>query len=579
MFLRRINRRKNGKSHYYWALLESYRTEKGSRQRIVGYIGDIPKRKAEKIAQSVNPCDSVQQDFLSPDELPELATIQPRKTRTERQREFGGIWLGNKLFSTLGLDDYFRSSFQGSAETGSWLDIIKILVISRFYHPSSELHIAEHLYEHSAMEDFFGIPAGRIYENRLYRGLDKLLPHKAPLQQHLKERLGKLFGITYDLFLYDVTSTYVEGAHERSELCQRGYSRDSRPDCKQVCIALVVTREGLPLGYEVFAGNTHDSTTVETIVEKMETLHGKADRIWVMDRGMVSEENLAKLRQDGRRYIIGSPKATLKQVEQRLLEKSDWQAVHAGVEVKLCPSPESDEKTFILCKSKDRALKEKSIHDRFVARIEKGVEKLQAACEQQEGKDITRIIERRVGRLLQQNSRGAAFFTIETSYDTIERKTRLSVTKHDTQSHWLRLTEGHYLLRSNIMDWDAKDLWEAYIHLTDAEEAFRIHKSDLHLRPIWHQKNERIEAHIFVCFLAFVLWKTFGLMCKKAGLGDEPRRVFDEIKKVCMIDVVLTTEEGKEMKVRTVARPEKPFQILLHRLGLKLPERLIKRIL
>jgi transposase len=181
--------------------------------------------------------------------------------------------------------------------------------------------------------------------------------------------------------------------------------------------------------------------------------------------------------------------------------------------------------------------------------------------------------------LLQQNSRGAAFFTIETSYDTIERKTRLSVTKHDTQSHWLRLTEGHYLLRSNITDWDAKDLWEAYIHLTDAEEAFRIHKSDLHLRPIWHQKDERIEAHIFVCFLAFVLWKTFGLMCKKAGLGDEPRRVFNEIKKVCMIDVVLTTEEGKEMKVRTVARPEKPLQILLHRLGLKLPQRLIKRIL
>jgi transposase len=579
MFLRPINRKKNGKNHYYWALVESYRTEKGSRQRLVGYIGDIPRSKAKKIAQSVDPCDSVQQDFLSPDELPELATIQPRKTRTERQREFGGVWLGNKLFTTLGLDDYFCTYFQDTAESGSWLDIIKILVISRFYHPSSELHIAEHLYEHSAMEDFFGIPAERIYENRLYRGLDKLLPHKDRLQHHLKERLGKLFDIEYDLFLYDVTSTYFEGTHDGSKLCKRGYSRDSRPDCKQVCIGLVVTREGLPLGYEVFAGNRHDSTTVETIVGKMETLYGKADRIWVMDRGMVSEENLVKLRQDGRRYIIGTPKATLKQVEQHLLEKSDWQAVHAGVEVKLCPSLESDNETFILCKSKDRALKEQSIHDRFVARIEKGIEKLKAACEKQKGKDITKLIERRVGRLLQQNSRSAALFTIETTYDAVEKKTILSVKKNDTQSHWLRLTEGHYLLRSNITDWDAKDLWEAYIHLTDAEEAFHIHKSDLHLRPIWHQKDDRIEAHIFVCFLAFVLWKTFGLMCKRAGLGDEPRRVFNEIKKIGMIDVVLTTEEGNELKIRTVARPEKPLQILLHRLGLKMPERLTKRIL
>jgi len=341
-----------------------------------------------------------------------------------------------------------------------------------------------------------------------------------------------------------------------------------------------VTREGLPLGYEIFAGNTHDSTTVETIVGKMEALYGTADRIWVMDRGMVSEENLAKLRRDGRRYIIGTPKATLKQVERHLLEKNDWQAVHAGVEVKLCPSSESENEKFILCKSKDRALKELSIHDRFVARIEKGLEKIKAACERQKGKkDITRRIERRVGRLLQQNSRGASLFTIETAYDAIEKKTVFSVKKHDDASHWLRLTEGHYLLRTNITNWDAKDLWEAYIHLTDAEEAFRIHKSDLHLRPIWHQKDDRIEAHIFVCFLAFVLWKSFGLMCKRACLGDEPRRVFDEIKKICMIDVVLTTEEGKELKIRTVARPEKPLQILLHRLGLKMPERLTKRIL
>jgi transposase len=579
MYLRRYTRKKSGKRHYYWALVESYRTEKGSRQRIVGYIGDVPRSAARKILQSTERCESFQQDFLSPEELPEIATVFPRKTRTERQREFGGVWLSKKLFEKLELDRYFTDSLKRAQESADWLDIIKILVTSRFYQPSSELYIAEHLYEHSAMEDLFGIPAQRLYDNLLYRGLDKLLPHKDGLQQHLKERMGRLFAIEYDLFLYDVTSTYVEGEHEGSQLCKRGYSRDSRPDCKQVCIGLVVTREGLPLGYEVFPGNTHDSTTVEEIVEKMEKLYGKADRIWVMDRGMVSEENLAKLRKEGRRYIIGTPKACLKNVEQHLLEKSDWHFVQAGVEAKLCASTDATNELFILCRSKDRALKEHAIHDRFIQRIEKGLEKLKKTCEQRQGKDITKLIERRVGRLLQSNSRSAALFEIETMYDTIGRKTVLNVEKNDTASHWLRLTEGHYLLRTNITDWQPENLWQAYIHLTDAEEAFKIHKSDLHLRPLWHQKDERIMAHIFVCFLAFVMWKTFGLMCKNAGLGDEPRRVFNEIKRIMMVDVVLTTEEGKELKIRTVTRPDKPLQILLHRLDLRLPERLTKRIL
>jgi transposase len=340
----------------------------------------------------------------------------------------------------------------------------------------------------------------------------------------------------------------------------------------------VVTKEGLPLGYEIFAGNTHDSTTVKEIVETMEGHYGVAERIWVMDRGMVSEENIEKLGQDGRRYIIGTPKNALQKMEQHLLV-GDWQKVHEGVEVKLCPNPDNEKEVFILCKSRDRALKEKSMHDRFVKRIEEGVKKLQAACEKHAGKDITKKIERRVGRLLQQNSRAAAFFEIRTTYDAQSRQTSLIVEKHDEASHWKRMTEGHYLLRSNITDWQPQQLWQAYIHLTDAEEAFKIHKSDLHLRPIWHQKDDRIKAHVLVCFMAFVLWKTFGLMCKNGGLGDEPRRVFNELKRICMVDVVLTTVEGNELKIRTVPRPEKPLQILLYHLKLNLPERLTKRVL
>jgi transposase len=532
----------------------------------------VSRKKARGIKDSVEPCYSYQQDFLSPEELPDKVEIDPKTTRTERQREFGGVWLANKLFEKLGLDDYFKQHCR------SWSTLLKILVVSRFCKPSSELYISEHLYEHSAMEDFFGIPADQVYVQRLYRGLDQLLIHKEGLQRHLKDRLGSLFDITYDLFLYDVTSTYFEGEHAGSELCRRGYSRDSRPDCKQICIALVVTKEGLPLGYEIFAGNTHDSTTVDQIVDTMERFYGAAQRIWVMDRGMTSEANLDKLRQSGRRYIIGTPKANLKQVEQHLIEK-DWQVVHEGVEVKLLASPENASEVFILCKSRDRAAKEKAMHDRFIKRIENGLQKMKAYCETHGGKDTTKKVERRVGRLLQQNSRGASFFTIRTTYDAQSDRTSLTVEKNDGDCNWKRVTEGHYLLRSNIIDWTPQDLWQAYINLTDAEEAFKIHKSDLHLRPVFHQKDERVKAHVLVCFLAFVLWKTVGVMCKKAGLGDEPRRVVNEIKKVCMVDVVLTTTEGTELKIRTVPRPDRPLQILLYRLGLNLPERLTKRIL
>jgi len=578
MYLRRINRKKSGKSHYYWALVESYRTERGIRQRIVGYIGDVKRRKARQLQQSAERCDSYQQDFFSEEELPEHVDVAARKTRTERQRAFGGAWLGNKLFNKLGLDAYFAEQFPKKRESVPWFSVIKVLVLSRFYQPSSELHIAEHVYEHSALEDLLGVPAEKIYDNRLYRGLDKLLPCKDELQRYLKERLGSLFAIKYDLFLYDVTSTYFEGDHNGSTLCKRGYSRDNRPDCKQVCIALVVTQEGIPLGYEVFAGNRHDSTTVDEIVDKMELLYGSADRIWVMDRGMVSNKNLELLRQNERRYIIGTPKASLKKVEQHLFD-TGWSVVRDGVSVKFCPVPDTTDEVFILCKSRDRASKEQSMHDRFIQRIDEGLEKLRRTCEQAKGKDITGLIERRVGRLLAKNSRGATFYIIKACYDTSIKKTVLTIEKNDTAAHWARQTEGHYLLRTNITDWEPQRLWEAYINLTDAEEAFRIHKSDLHLRPVWHQTDHRIKAHIFVCFLSFVLWKSFGLMCKQAGLGDEPRRVYNEIKKICMVDVVLTTTEGNELKIRTIPRPEKPLQILLHRLGLTLPERLTKRVL
>jgi transposase len=331
----------------------------------------------------------------------------------------------------------------------------------------------------------------------------------------------------------------------------------------------VVSRDGFPLGYEVFAGNRTDVTTVQEIVEKIEGQYGAAGRIWVMDRGMVSEENLEYLRSGGRRYIVGTPKGQLKRFEQELLVE-DWQQVREGVEVKLCPSPDGEE-TFILCRSTARALKERQIHERFEKRIEQGLAKLVESCRKR--RQTVGTVERRVGRLLEANSRAAGLFRIE----VVARKNGGAAViweKLEERRAWANLSEGCYLLRSNITDWKAEQLWQAYIQLTEAEAAFRIHKGDLRIRPIWHQKAERVQAHILVCFLAYVLSKTLGQTCKKAGLGSEPRKVLDEIAQVKAVDVAMPTKQGTIIRRRCIAQPTKPQAILLQMLGLHPPQQL-----
>jgi transposase len=443
------------------------------------------------------------------------------------------------------------------------------LVLMRLCEPSSELRIAEHLYERSSLGDLLGIPADKVNDDRLYRTLDSLLPHKAEIEKHLKARLGELFNLEYDLLLYDVTSTYFEGECVRNGQAMRGYSRDHRPDCKQVCIALVVSREGLPLGYEVFAGNRADVRTVEDIVEKIESQYGTAGRIWVMDRGMVSEENLELLRSGGRRYIVGTPKSQLKRFEQQLLAE-DWQTVQEGLEVKLCPSPD-DQETFILCRSSERKLKEKGIHERFEKRLEKGLTKLTEGCLKRRHR--VGAVERRIGRLLEANSRAAGLFKVEVTADS-DGRAMVTWERIEAWREWAELSEGCYLLRSNIKDWGAAQLWQAYIQLTEAEAAFRIQKGDLRIRPIWHQKEERVKAHIMVCFLAYVLWKMLGQMCKGAGLGSEPRKVLDEIAQIKAVDVMLPTKQGAVIRNRCIAQPTQAQATLLQMLQLHLPQRM-----
>lgn len=507
----------------YWELVESYRTERGPRQRVVAYLGDMSEAGRAGIEQAATERTGWQSRLFDEVPEPEWVEVDTRRVRVERVRDFGGYWVGLQASEQVGLVSFLGSMAHGREEI-PWSMMALTLVLMRLCEPASELRMAEHLYERSALNDLLGIPTAKVNDDRLYRVLDSLLPHKIELEKHLKGRLGQLFNIEYDLLLYDVTSTYFEGISASNEQALPGYSRDHRPDCKQICIALVVSREGIPLGYEVFAGNRNDVTTVKEIVEKIERQYGTAGRIWVMDRGMVSEENLEYLRSGGRRYIVGTPKSQLKRFERELLTE-DWQKVREGLDVKLCPSPDAGE-TFILCRSSSRRIKEKQIHERFERRLEKGLTNLGESCLKKKQK--VGVVERRVGRLLGANSRAAGLFRVKVTTGE-DGRTAVVWEKVEAWRQWAQLSEGCYMLRSNISDWDAEQLWQAYIQLTEAEAAFRIQKGDLRIRPIWHQKMERVNAHILVCFLAYVLWKMIGQMAKRAGLGDEPRKVFDEI--------------------------------------------------
>jgi len=569
MFIRQCYRTKNGKRHAYWALVESYRTERGPRQRVVAYLGQLDEKGRLGVKEAAQGRPAHRQKKLFEEVEPQWVEVDAARVRLEKRRDFGGPWLALEMVRRLRLKDFLDATIPKGQEEIPWSAMALVLVISRLCNPSSELHIAEHFYGQTAMAELLGVPACKVNEQRLYRSLDVVLPHKEALEIFLENGLGEMFQLEYDLLLYDVTSTYFEGEATGNPRAQRGYSRDHRPDCKQVCIALVVSKCGMPIGYEVFAGNRTDVTTLKEIVETMEKRYGKADRIWVGDRGMMSEKNINFLKRGKRRYIIGAPKSALKKFEQELL-REDWQSIRDGLAVKLCPSSDGEE-TFILCRSRDRREKEKAMHERFEKRIEEGLKKIEVSCSKKKCEPVK--IATRVGKLMGRNTRAAGLFHVDVKTEP-DGRAKLVWRKVEAWRDWAQLSEGCYLLRSNVTDWSAEDLWKAYIQLTEAEAAFRIHKSDLRIRPIWHQKDERVLAHILVCFLAYVLWKTLGEVCRAAGLGSEPRRVLAELGKITVVDVVLPTRSGVEIRRRCVTRPNDHQAILLQRLGLQLPTHL-----
>ena len=576
MYLRHSTIRKDGKTHTYWRLVRSVRVGRKVRQETVATLGELDaqgRAKARALAMALIGSPGPENNLFDPPTPEPTVRVKLSEIRLERARRFGDVWLGLQLWRALKLDEWANRNMTEGREETSWATMASVLVLARLCEPSSELHIAEDWFRRTALGDLLGLSDETVNDDRLYRALDRLKPHKEALTKHLKERLGELFSVQYDLMIYDTTSTYFEGQANANTLAQRGHSRDHRPDCKQVCIALVVTREGLPVAYEVFPGNKADAKTVEDIVKAVEAKYGKTDRIWVMDRGMVSEDNLAFLRKREGKYVVGTPKSMLRRFERELLAK-EWTEVQPGVEVKTCPAPGGEE-VFILCRSQARVEKERAIHDRFEKHVEEGLQKLVARLERSRRRVSGEQVGQWIGRLLGRYSRAAGAFEVKVEKDSgAPARLRVVWSRRPEWSRWARLSEGAYLLRSNLVHLSAPELWKMYIQLTDAESAFRTQKSDLVLRPIWHQKTERVEAHILVCFLAYALYKTLEQWQQRAGLGKSPNTLLEEFARIQSTDVVLPVVDGRELRIRCIVQPDRAQKILLQRMGLELPKRL-----
>jgi transposase len=574
MYLRRHDKKVDEEHYGYWSLVESVRTARGPRQRIVATIGKLPGLDKEErigweeIRRILAGTPREPELFGKEEDPPSWATVDVRRVSVERLRHFGDVYLGLLLWNKLGFAEFCKEHMTEGKEDIPWSVMACILVLARFCAPCSELQIAESWYDKTALDDLLGVPGDKINDDRLYRALDALLPHKDELCRHLQNRYGELFGTTFDFLFYDITSTYFEGNANGNPQAKRGYSRDSRPDCPQVCIGLVATKEGLPLAFEIFDGNRPDVTTTQEMVRVMEATYGKANRIWVLDRGMVSEDNLEFMRMTGARYLVGTPKSFLKKVEQYLLDQS-WEEVQPGVDVKLCPSPEGTEETFVLCRSLGRKEKENAILNRFLTRLEDKLLKLADQADRGKLRDRQKV-ERQIGRLLERNSRAASLFTVTVT----EKDARLSIDikKNQERHQWAMETGGSYILRTNWRETDPKVLWNTYIQLTEVEDAFRTAKHDLGMRPIFHQKKERTQAHILVCFLSLTLWRTLQQWMEASGLGSAPRNLLLEMRELKSLDVLLPARD-KTIRLRVVATAPHVLKVLLQRMKIPLPNR------
>jgi len=585
MFLRKNRKRFDGEIYEYWSLCETVRTERGPRQRVVASLGKLReedlaagwediealldgRRPAPKERQLFDP-----QNACEPALGWELADL--RNLSVERVREFGCVFLALALWRRLGLHELLSELIEPGREEIAWADVAAVLSVGKFCGQASELGIAEEWYARTALEDLCGIALESVNDDRLYRALDKVGAHKDRLCEHLMERYRQWFGVSFEFLLYDVTSTYFEGLAEKNAKAARGYSRDQRSDCKQVCIGLVCTPEGLPLNFEVFAGNRADVTTVEDIVRKMEERFGQAERIWVMDRGMVSEANIEFLRQRKALYIVGTPKSQLRAYEAELAEKDNWVEVENGVEARLVNHPDgAGQERYVLCRSGARGAKERAMLERQMTHLTEEMIKVDRSLQRRSQSDLEKI-GRRIGRWQGKYPAAARLLEIELIKDREGLACALRLSCPLREGDHPLLTKGAYLLRTNCSETDPAKLWRWYIQLTQAEAAFRTAKSDLGLRPIYHQKTERVEAHFLVCFLSLALWRSLEMWMRSKGLGSSARKLVAAVSNIRSMDVTVPIKRAERtitLRLRTVAKPDPDVALLLAHLGLHLPK-------
>lgn len=591
MFLRPNRRTKDGKDHSYWSLVETVRTPDGPRQSTLCYLGELNSSAQARWLKTIevfNEQGEAQQLKLFPSQVepppndPQVARVLLNKVRLERTRQFGSCWLGLQLWKRLELDRFFEEAVEEQAADVPWSRVAAVLAINRLCAPGSELAIEERWYPATALDDLLGIEEGKLNDTRLYRCLDRILPHKTKLERHLKQRYGELFGAEFDVLLYDLTSTYVEGAAEKNPMMRRGYSRDHRPDCEQMVIALIVNSEGFPFSYETFDGNRADVSTLETVLRAVERKYGQARRIWVFDRGLVSEENLQAIRKRGGQYLVGTPRSQMKQFEQELL-KDDWTQVRPEVEVKKVPIPHGEE-TYILCRTAARQEKEKAIRKRFSARMEEALKRLAKTIETGRLKDRNKM-ERRLGRIQARHPQVNDLYAIALRHTRDGIRLQWSI-KEDRKL-WHGLREGAYMLRTNLQAGSAEELWSRYMQLTEAEASFRALKSELSIRPLFHQLEPRVKAHVMVAFLGYALWVTLKhLLKRRAAIVPQPSasgvtnaKPLSAMKALSLLstlqsaDIVLPTTDGREIRLRRITEPTAEQKALLLQLGLTLPER------
>ena len=577
MFLRQHERIRNGGEHSYWSLVETVRTPDGPRQRTLCYLGELngsAQALWQKTIEVFNQQGESTQLKLFPAEVEvpddaQVVRVLVQKVRVERTRKFGDCYVGWELWKQLQLDDFFAQHMDGDHAEVPWSRVTAVLAINRLCDPGSELAVEQHWYPSTALDDLLHIEKGKINDTRLYRCLDRLLPLKTKLEQHLKERYGELFQAQFDILLYDLTSTYVEGEATGNPMMRRGYSRDHRPDCEQLVLAIIVNCEGFPFSYEVFDGNRADVTTLEVILRTVERKYGKARRVWIFDRGVVSEKNLAAVRRHGGEYLVGTARRKLKQFEAELL-KDDFEKIRPDVEVKPIPIPGGEE-TYILCRTTGRKEKEKAIRSRFVSKIERALGGLEKRIAEGKLKDRFKM-ERNLGRIQACHPQVADLY--EMKIEENKQGTRLVWRQKPEQQQWLDAREGAYLLRTNLKADSAKELWKKYIQLTEVEAAFRTLKSELAIRPLFHQLEKRVKAHVLVAFLGYALLVTLKHLLKRSASEYSPAESLKFLSTLHSVDIVLPTIDNQEIWLRRITKLDHHQEKILHQLQLQLPERL-----